>query len=172
MIDNTQQIDRAEHDAVLAEQTAERASEQQHLDLVAQTVADLLAFGRDAYTSAQAALDSLTDEVTNRRAPNVHRYELLARWQHVSLLAPSVANAIEETQSYDLDTVASGVVEVYRAQHFHASRPAGDCLNRALVFAADRVIEQVARTAQYAAEAVAQQSIEAHERDLAARDAL
>jgi hypothetical protein len=166
MIDTDDSRDYAEESAVRAEQEAERTSEQAHADLVAETVRFLRKLGTDAYEDAQQTLARFAEEVRLRLAPNAHRYELLARQQHVALLAPTVAAELEATGSYDLRAVASAVAGGYALGH-----ATDGLLARALGHAVERVLDAVEEVAQHAADAVQQQAIEQHERDLAARDA-
>jgi hypothetical protein len=168
MIDQQQQTDHAEHAAQLAEQTAEQTAEQQHADLVAETVRFLRKLGTDAHDDAQQTLARFAEEVRLRLAPNAHRYELLARQQHVALLAPTVAAELETTGEYDLRAVAQGVIGGYRATHTGGR----DTLALGLLHATERVLDAIEEVAQYAADAVQQRAIEQHERDLAHLDAI
>lgn len=174
MIDQ-QQRDHAEESAVRADSDRENREEQAHADLVAETVRHLRKIGTDAHRDAASTLARLGEEVNLRLAPNVHRYELLARQQHVALFAATTAAAIEETGSYDLGSVADGVATAYRATHTHAqARALGDATfaDRALSAAIEQVQLAVEEVAQHAADAATERKIAEHEADLAARAAL
>lgn len=172
MIDTDGERDYAEENAVRAEQDAECASETAHERLVAETVARLRALSLDAYTAGAASAEHLAEEVRLRLAPNVHRYELLARQQHTALLAASVAASIEGTAEYDLDKIARGVVGGYGATHLDAGRTVGDLPNRALHDASMRVLDTVAEVAHYAQQAETDREVEQYEADLAERERL
>jgi len=169
MIDNEQQIDHAEHAAVRAESERENREEQAHADLVTATVQHLRALGTASYLDAQASLARFAEEVRLRLAPNAHRYELLARQQHVALLAPTTASSIEGAGSYDLAEVARVAARAYATTH--RSPRDGDLLNRALAHAVARVADAVAEVAHHAQQAATDREVEQHERDLAERDA-
>jgi hypothetical protein len=143
LADTDGERDYAEEAAVRAESDAENATEQAHADLVNALVDRLRDLGTDAHGDALLSAAALTSEVGLRQAPNVHRYELLARHQHTALLAAMVAAAVEETGSYEVPAVAESVVNGYRATHLDAVRPVGDLPNRALLGAIDRVVEVV-----------------------------
>lgn len=171
MIDQQQQRDHAEESAVRADSDRENREEQAHADLVAETVRHLRAVGLASYLDARASVGRLLEEVDLRQAPNVHRYELLMRQQHVALLAATTAAAIEETGLYDLGSVADGVGTAYRTTHLDAVRPVGDLVNRALYAAIKQVRLAVEEVAQHAADAETDRAIVEHERELVARDA-
>lgn len=143
-------------------------------------VLDLNALAQHAQLDAQEALPRVADEVTQRLAPNVHRYELLMRNQHVAALASRVAAGLEEAQTGPANPpvrIAEGIAEAYRAQHLHTSRPLGDLGNRALAGAIARVLDSVRATQaeddeEARHEAENEQRIADHERDLAQRDLL
>lgn len=112
-------------------------------------VLDLRSLAQHAQQDAQDALPRIADEVTHRLPPNVHRYELLARNQHVATLASYVAAVLEEAETGPTNpplAVAENAVRSYRATHLHTSRPVGDVLNRALDGAIDRVLDSVRTT--------------------------
>jgi hypothetical protein len=143
MINTDGERDYADEAAVRAESDAENATEQAHADLVNALADQLRALGRETHLDAISTAGSLSTEVGLRRAPNAHRYELLARHQHTALLAAMVAAAVEETGSYEVPAVAESVVNGYRATHLDAARPVGDLANRALLGAIDRVVQVV-----------------------------
>lgn len=142
-------------------------------------VLDLRALGTDARTDALASTTRLVEEVALRLAPNVHRYELLARQQHVALLAATVAAALEETETGPANPplrVAEGVCAVYRMTHLDGRRVL-DLTNRALDGAIDRVLASVRAVQeedeqQLDNDAETDRRVVEHERDLAARDDL
>lgn len=171
MIDQQQQRDHAEEAAVRADADRENREEQAHADLVAETVRHLRAIGTASQLDARETVARFADEVNLRLAPNVHRVELLARQQHVALLAATTAAAIEETGSYDLGAVADGIGEAYRRTHLDENRVL-DLPARALDAAIERVRLAVEEVAQHAADAATERAIVEHEHDLAARDAL
>jgi hypothetical protein len=142
MIDTDGERDYAEERAQTAEQEAEQASEQEHADRVRALAHNLRALGLTARDDAHEAIGRLAEEVALRLAPNVHRYELLARQQHIALLAATVAVNIEEDRSYDLLAVAEATVVGYRRTHTDRNRPE-DLTNRALASAAGRVLDLV-----------------------------
>jgi hypothetical protein len=168
MIDTDGERDYAEERAARAEQEAERASEQAHAELVTETVRQLRALGTASYLDAEQTVARFAEEVRLRIAPNAHRYELLARQQHIALLAPTVAAAIEETGEYDLDKVARDVVGGYRTTHAGGR----DTLALGLLHATERVLDTVAEVAHHAQQAATDREVKQHERDLADRDAL
>lgn len=143
-------------------------------------VLDLNALAQHAQSDAQEALPRIADEVTNRQSPNVHRYELLMRNQHIAALASAVAAGLEEAQTGPTNPpaqVAHGIAAAYRMLHLHSSRPEADLGNRALAAAIARVLDSVRATQdedeeQARHEAEVEQSIADHEADLAQRDLL
>ncbi len=141
MIDTDGDRDYAEEAAVRAEADAEHASEQAHASLVNDLAAALRTLGSEAHRDAFGSLMRLYDEVLGRSAPNVHRYELLARQQHTASLASAVAAELEATGRYDLLQVAEGVAVGYAMTHRTAL--GGDLPDRALAAATGRVLDLV-----------------------------
>lgn len=171
MIDQEQQRDHAEEAAALAEQAAEQVSEQAHALVVTEVVRVLRALAVEAHTAAGATVTRLAEEVGLRQAPNVHRYELLARQQHTALLAASVASELESTGSYDLERVASGVADSHTATHLtDRTRIIADLPDRALLAASARVLDAVAEVLDAARQAETEYEVEQHEGDIVERD--
>jgi predicted HicB family RNase H-like nuclease len=139
MIDTDGERDHAEETAVRAESDAENATEQAHADLVNTLVGRLRTLSHNTHADAQETVASLSGDVNLRLAPNVHRYELLARHQHTALLAAIVASAVEETAEYDLDQVARSAIGGYRATHAGGR----DILALGLLHATERVLDLV-----------------------------
>lgn len=138
---NDDDRDYAEERANLADMRREQEGEAAHEQLVDRVLAALRALSVEAHTNGTSTASHLAGEVHLRRAPNAHRYELLARQQHIALLAATTANAIEERGGYVLLADAQGVAEGYTATHGPADP--SDLLGRALRDACARVIGTV-----------------------------
>jgi hypothetical protein len=134
---NDDERDYAEERANLADMRREQEGEAAHERLVERVTTELRALGTESYLDARESVRRLTEEVDYRLAPNLHRYELLARQQHVALLAATVAAVIEDGPEYDLAAAARGAIAGYRATH--SSTVDGDLANRALGHADSRV---------------------------------
>jgi hypothetical protein len=116
-MNNDDERDYAEERANLADMRREQEGEAAHEALVGRVVSALRHLSTETHNDARASVVSLAREVELRLAPNVHRYELLARQQHLALLAATAAAAVEEAPGYDLLAAAQGVAEAYVATH-------------------------------------------------------
>jgi hypothetical protein len=127
---NDDERDHAEERANLADMRREQEGEAAHERLVQRVATALRDLSLDAYDTGRETTNRLLDEVVHRLAPNAHRYELLARQQHVALLAATAAGSVEDAPGYDLLAAAQGAAEAYTATHRPASPD--DLLGRAL----------------------------------------
>jgi hypothetical protein len=139
---NDDERDYAEERANLADMRREQEGEAAHERLTGRVVSALRDLSLDAYESARDSVERLADEVRLRLAPNAHRYELLARQQHVALLAATAASAVEDGVGYDLLAAAQGVAEAYVTTH-RIPGNADDRLATALGDAVARVLGAV-----------------------------
>jgi hypothetical protein len=137
---NDDERDYAEERANLADMRREQEGEDAHERLVERVVTELRALGTAAYLDARESARRLAEEVELRLAPNLHRYELLAKQQHTALLAATTAAGIEEGVGYDLLAAAEGVTTGYRATHAHGLHERG---TRHLDDAIGRVLDTV-----------------------------
>jgi hypothetical protein len=155
--------DYAEERANLADMRREQEAEAAFEALAGRVASALRDLAADAYRDAGETSLRLTDEVVQRLAPNVHRYELLARQQHTALLAATAANAVEEFVGYDFLAGVQGVIEAYAATHMPA---------RQHLTVSEGLLDRALRAAVAAVLGAAQSVLDAEEqREQDARDA-
>lgn len=153
--------------------TVNRATADEPGPILSRYVVELRDLAAGARTDALASTTRLVEEVALRLPVNVHRYELLARHQHVAAFVESVLAGWNSSPTGPTNPplrVAEGVATGYLVQH------SGGTLDASLRTAVDRVLG-VIRTlqeeddAEAAHEAETDRRIAEHERNLAERDA-